>query len=117
MKHKSLSLIVLVSLALGVLLLSSCIPPRGTVRAGKSDPLVIIEAGLARFEGGGWYVRYLIDRSTQSCWLIMGNSVAPMSCCALNRVSTARKYITWKPCGPASTSPAPRPANTPPPRR
>jgi hypothetical protein len=80
-----------------------CSPTRGTVRTGGSDPLVVIEAGLARVHGGGFEVRYLIDRSTRTCWLVMGDSVAPLDCCALRRVEAARAHLDWDACAAKPT--------------
>lgn len=127
MKQKLPSHLVALSVALAALTQWGCNPPsRETVRAGTSDPLVVIAAGLANFGGGHpafggghAYVRYLIDQSTQTCWLILGDSVAPMDCCALWRVKAARPHLRWGPC-PAGSDPgappatlAPRPASSP----
>jgi hypothetical protein len=104
----------------------ACVPTRGTVRAGREDPLVMIEAGLARFQGGGWFVRYLVDKSTRTCWLVMGSSVAPLDCCALTRVKEARSHVSWRPCAQRNSGSGTRaaagasrlsPAPPPPPAR
>jgi hypothetical protein len=104
----------------------ACVPPRGTVRAGREDPLVIIAAGLTHFHGMDLPVSYLVDKSTRTCWLVISSSVAPLDCCALTRVKEARSHVSWRPCaqrnsgsGTRAASGASRlsPAPPPPPAR
>ncbi len=84
--------------ALAGALLTACLQRSmtpGEVRIAENDPIVMIEAGNMEFDGGKLFVRYLIDRSTRTCWVKVGGSHERLRCCELARVPAARQYITW----------------------
>jgi hypothetical protein len=89
----------LVSLTASIaLLLSACITSTpGVVRTSTDNPLVSIGAG--KIEVGptaGWFVWYVIDKRTETCWMKLGDSAGAMDCCALRKVPEAVPVITWE---------------------
>lgn len=81
-------------------LVSACAPSsmsHGKVRTwDENDPIVSIEAGNLDHGGGTrLFVRYVIDRASQTCWMMTYSSVNRMRCCELARVAAAREFITW----------------------
>jgi hypothetical protein len=69
-------------------------------------PIVTVEAGDVPVAGGRYFARYLVDRTTQSCWFVIADSVAPLACCNARRVSALRDVITWEndeSCAPAGS--------------
>jgi hypothetical protein len=102
------------AIVLVVLLIASvaCISstPGGT-RTSADNPLVTIGAGRAEVGPANYYyVWYVIDKRTQTCWMKLGDAGAQLDCCALRRVSEAQPYITWATC-PDDAQPSQ--ANTP----
>lgn len=81
----------------------------GTVRAQDDDPIVTVEAGNIRVGSGQLFVRYVIDRATQTCWLMGYDSLAPLPCCAARRATGVAEFITWESdasCDASGTTPA-----------
>lgn len=69
----------------------------GTVRTGEPDnPFVSIEAGNIETHYGRLFARYIVDRATQTCWLMAYEAVAPLDCCAARRVPAVAEYVTWE---------------------
>lgn len=60
------------------------------------DPLVTVEAGNVQVHGGVLFARYVVDRATQTCWLIVGGGLAPLACCDARRVAALREVIAWE---------------------
>jgi hypothetical protein len=85
----------------------------GRTLTSSDNPLVTIGAGQAHGADDTWYV---IDKRTQTCWMMLYAALAQLDCCALRRVSEAQPYITWTNCPgdnarpPAITPGSPAPA-------
>lgn len=68
----------------------------GVVRVDRDNPLVSIGAGsIDMGRGNGWGVRYVVDRATETCWIMLYESLAELDCCKLRRVERARAHLTW----------------------
>lgn len=86
----------------------------GRVLTGSSDdPFVTVEAGNVQIRSGRFYARYAVDRSTQTCWLIVGSSLAAMDCCASRRVAALHDVITWESDASCSAPPSRAPVVAP----
>lgn len=114
--------LLLVIACLGLGLVGGCqtSAQHGRVLAGdERDPFVTVEAGNVQFRGGRFFARYAVDRATQTCWLIVGTSLAQMDCCDMRRVDALRDVTSWAneaTCGSsggAASAPSPVPAATP----
>ena len=83
------------------------------LESSEGNPFVTAEAGIVYIRGGLLFARYVVDPSTETCWLMVGNSVAPMRCCAARRVPALSALVTWaddETCrGREGASPAPSP--------
>ncbi|MBX3246982.1 MAG: hypothetical protein KF901_07360 [Myxococcales bacterium] len=71
-----------------------CTMTPGTVREGRDNPIVTIEAGNVEIRGGGFFARYLVDRATHTCWLIAYRSQSPMECCDARWVPAVAAFVT-----------------------
>jgi hypothetical protein len=104
----------------------------GVVHASDDNPIAVVGAGEIDIGSGAhYYARYLVDRRAGVCWFFAGDSVAPMDCCALQRVGEARPFLNWmdrnacptspsassgnqtQEAGPSSTTPATPPTGNP----
>jgi hypothetical protein len=85
-----------IALALAAASCASTTGQSGVVVQDATTPMVAIGAGHVRFGNSSWLeTRYIIDRSTQTCWFLAGYAPAPLDCCALARVPAAQPYLTW----------------------
>lgn len=91
-----------------VALSSACAPRPGTVRTGDAEnPLVAIEAGTLGDPSGDFRARYLVDRATQTCWLMSSGALAPLDCCAARRVPAVAQFVTWEDAASCTQPPGP----------
>jgi hypothetical protein len=69
----------------------------GRVRTSSTDdPIVMVEAGNVPVAAGRYFARYLVDRTTETCWLMVAESVARLDCCEARRAEPLRELITWE---------------------
>lgn len=81
----------------------------GTVHRGPDgDPFVWVEAGTLHFGLGRAHAAYVFDRATQTCWILVGESLDALDCCAARRVPAVRGIVTWESdssCSDAASAP------------
>ena len=93
-----------------VLLLSGCpeYPSSrpGVVQTSEGNPLASVGAGQVEIGGNAFFARYVIDSRAHLCWFNVGDSVAPVDCCALQRVEEARPFLKWLDASACPSSPS-----------
>jgi len=89
-----LGLIVLTSVGTGCV--TTHMEP-GLTRPGQGDdPFVSIEAGNVEVDGSRYFARYVVDRATQTCWMMVAGRIAPMNCCDARRAEAVREVVSWE---------------------
>ena len=68
----------------------------GTLHTMGDDPFVSVEAGNVPVNGGRMFARYVVDRATHSCWLLLGGQPTTLDCCGARRVEALTSVITWE---------------------
>lgn len=90
----------MIFVAVAVAALGSACTPRmtpGTVRTGDADnPFVSIEAGNIETGRGTLFARYVVDRATQTCWLMAYSTSVRLHCCEARRVPAVARFVTWE---------------------
>ena len=88
---------------------AGCVVSNRVVR--DDNPLVTIPAGAAEWANGYVRANYVIDRTTQTCWMMfVGGSTVELECCKLSLAPEAAPYLTWVDARTCEAAPAVAPA-------